>query len=95
MGLVRVVAAEKGVRSVRLRKVITRSGTSGADILGGDLGCVGYNVKTIEGVHVSFLPQVTGKKAIRQKDGSCRRAASNRVLQEAGTQLFQTYIDPR
>ena len=42
---------------------------------------------------MGFLQKMTGKKMRRQKYGSCRRAASYRVIQEAGTQPLQTYID--
>ena len=36
--------------------------------------------------------QLTGKKSRRENDGSWRRSASDSVIQEAGTQLLQTYI---
>ena len=39
---------------------------------------------------MSFLRQVMGKK---EKVKIMRRAASDRALQEAGTQLLMTYID--
>ena len=49
--------------------------------------------KKLEGVHVGFLRKVTRMKAKRLKDGSWRKVASDKVLQGAGTQLLQTYID--
>ena len=42
-----------------------------------------------------FLRKVTGKKARRKRYGSWRRAVSDILLQEAVTQLLQTYIDRR
>ena len=49
----------------------------------------------MESVHVGFLRQVTGKKARRQMCSSSRKADPDSVLQEAGTQPLQTYIDRR
>ena len=48
----------------------------------------------LEGAHVGFLRQVKRMKAKRQKE-SWRKVASVRVLQGAGTQPLQTYIDRR
>ena len=44
---------------------------------------------------MGLLRQVTGNNARRKKDGSWRRAASGRVIQEVGMKPLQTYIDQR
>ena len=49
----------------------------------------------INGMHVGLLRQVTGKKERRKNDGSWKKAASDSVLQGAGTQPLQTYIGRR
>ena len=51
--------------------------------------------KTLVGLHVVLLRQVTGMKAKSKKDDSWRKAASDSVLQKKGTQPLQTYIDSR
>ena len=43
VGLYRVLATEGGGGSVRLEKVLSRGGTSGVAIWGGDLSAVGCN----------------------------------------------------
>ena len=49
----------------------------------------------LDGVHVGFLRQVKILKAKRLRDGSWRKAAANKVLRGAETQLIQTYLDRR
>ena len=70
MGSFRAVDAEVGSGSVCLRKVLLRSGTSGANLWGVYLGAFSCNIKKLEGVNVGFLLQVTGKKSRSQKYGS-------------------------
>ena len=49
----------------------------------------------LEGVHVGFLRQVTRMQAKSNKDGTWKNVALERVLQGAGKQPLQTYIDRR
>ena len=49
----------------------------------------------LEGVHVGLLRQVTRSKAKIMKDGSCKKVATEKVLQGEGTQLIQIYLDMR
>ena len=46
-------------------------------------------------VHVGFLQKVTKLKAKILRDGSWQKVAEENVLQEAGTQPLQTYLDRR
>ena len=46
-------------------------------------------------VHVGFLQQVTKLKAKILRDGSWQKVAAENVLQEAGTQPLQAYLDRR
>ena len=41
--------------------------------------------RKLEGVHVGFLRQITGKGAVRGKDGTWRQVAAEKVLDKAGT----------
>ena len=52
-------------------------------------------MEKLKSVHVGFLRQVTRKKARREMCSSSRREDPDSVLQEAGTQPLQTYIDRR
>ena len=81
LGTIRGVAAEGWSGYVCLGKFLPHGGTSGADIWGGYLDAVGYNVEKLEGVHVGLLWQVKGKKARRQKYRSWGKAVSGRILQ--------------
>ena len=49
----------------------------------------------LEGLHVGFLIRVKKLKAKRLKEGFWRKVAADKVLQGAGTQLLQTYLDMR
>ena len=44
---------------------------------------------------MGLLRQVTRSKAKIMKDGSCKKVATERVLQGEGTQLIQIYLDMR
>ena len=95
MGWVREVTAEVEGGSFSLIKVLMRGGTSGASFLVRDLVAVVCNIEKLKGVHVGGLWNVPEKKFRRQKAGSTHRAAQKSMLQEARTQLLQTYIDRR
>ena len=41
--------------------------------------------RKLEGVHVGFLRQITGKREVRGKDGTWRKVAAEKVLDKAGT----------
>ena len=51
--------------------------------------------RKLEGVHVGFLRQITGQRAVQQEDGTWRQVASEKVLEKSGTQYLGTYIDRR
>ena len=47
----------------------------------------------LEGVHVGFIRQITGRKAKRQRDRIWRSEAAEKVLKEAVTQSLRLYIE--
>ena len=49
--------------------------------------------RELEGVHIGFLSWITGKRALRQEDGTWRQVAADKVLEMSGTQSLGTYID--
>ena len=49
----------------------------------------------LEGVHVGFLKQIQGQRAMRQRGGAWKCVASDKVLKKAGTQSLGAYIDKR
>ena len=49
----------------------------------------------LEVVHVVLLQQVTKLKSKRLRDGLWRKVVERKVIQEAGTQLIQTYLGRR
>ena len=51
--------------------------------------------RKLEGVHVGFLRQITGQRAVQQEDGTWRQVASEKVLEKEGNQSLRTYIDKR
>ena len=51
--------------------------------------------KNLEGAHVRFLRQVTGKTVKQQGGGNWRSVVAESVLKEAVTQKLMTYIDKR
>ena len=52
-------------------------------------------VHRLEEVYMGFLRQVKKSKAKPLKDGSWRKAATNKALQGAETRPLQTYLDRR
>ena len=51
--------------------------------------------KKLEGLPIGFLWQLTIMKVKRQQYGSRRKVALEKVIQGAGTQPLQTYINRR
>ena len=47
----------------------------------------------LEGVNVGFLMQITGQREARQKEGTWRCVAVEKVLNTEGTQYLGAYID--
>ena len=52
-------------------------------------------IQQLEGVHMSFLRQVTRKQATWRRDGSWRQVTEEAVLQGAGTHTLRTSVDIR
>ena len=51
--------------------------------------------RKMEGLHVGFLRQITGQRAVRREDENWRKVVSDKVLEKAGTQYLGNYIDRR
>ena len=51
--------------------------------------------QSLEGVHVGLLRQVKNLKAKSMEEGLWQKVAADRVLQGAGTQPLQTYLERR
>ena len=49
----------------------------------------------LEGVHVGFLRQITGKRVVRQRDETWRSVTSEKFLKKAVTHPLGAYIDKR
>ena len=49
----------------------------------------------LEGVHMVFISQITGKRIELNRDGTCKSVAEEKVLKEAVTQSLRAYIDRR
>ena len=78
-----------------IRHVLSGGVTGSPPFWGRDLGFVGGYVQESGGVHVGFLRNITGQRAVRQKEGTWRQVAEDRVLEKAGTQSLGAYIDRR
>ena len=75
-----------GVEAVRLGKVLSHGYTGGAAVWGGDMVFLAPTAQRLEGVYVVFLRQVTKLKSKRERNGLCRKVATDNLLQGAGTQ---------
>ena len=49
--------------------------------------------RKMEGVHVGFLRQITGKRAMQRENGTWRKVSEEKVLEKAGTHSIGAYID--
>ena len=49
----------------------------------------------LEGVHVGFLRQITGKRVVRQRDRTWRSVTSEKFLKKEVTHPLGAYIDKR
>ena len=51
--------------------------------------------RNLERIHVGFLSQITGQRAVRHKEGTWRQMAAEKVIKKAGTQYLEAFIDRR
>ena len=84
-----------GSGSNSLRYILSRSSTSGDTLRGRDMDPRVFGGEDTQGVHSGSLRHVKVNRARWQWDGSCRREGADSVLQVAGTQPLQMFIDRR
>ena len=51
-------------------------------------------IRVVEGIHVEFLKNSTGKRSLHQGDGTWETTVLEEVLQETGIQSASNYICP-
>ena len=52
-------------------------------------------LRNLEGLHIGFLRQITGKKAVQKEDRTWQKVAAEKALEKAGSQSRGIYIDRR